>query len=87
MMSSLSTFLQALVLNGQAPATWSVDDIAQFNRDVMSQLGTIPVIGQDNGPVHVHEITPESIIPSVRQLITAGMVDLDKVRSLVASLS
>jgi hypothetical protein len=87
MMSSLSAFLLALVMNGVPPCDWTLVDIARFNRSVMSQLSTIPVIGQDNRPVHVHEIKPEAIIPSVDMLLQHGFVDLDKVRAVVASAS
>jgi len=84
MMASLSAFLQALVLNGTPPCIWTPADFTRFNREVMSQLGTIPVIGQDNGPVQVHEIKPEGIIPSVGTLIRNRWVDLEKVRRVVA---
>ncbi len=84
MMESLSSFLLALALNGRPPCTWNLGDIAAFNDNVMSQLTTMPIIGQDNEPVHVHEIRPEGIIPPVNMLLRHGMVDLDVVRRAIA---
>lgn len=87
MMESISIFLHALVMHGRAPSTWNLRDIQEFNRTVMPELGTLPIIGQDNGPVHVHEIKSERIMPSVNMLLRHGFVDLEKVREIVASTS
>ena len=84
-LSSVALYLQSVVMHGKAPHEWNEQDIARLNREVLPKLGDIPEIGDTAGPVSIHRIDQDRIIPSVRALCAGGIIDLGVVRELVAA--
>lgn len=87
MLSSIALYLQSIVMCGKAPDRWSFSDIAELNRDVMPRLCDIPEIGDADGPVVLHRIQQDRIIPPVRALCEAGLIDLAAAAEVVAGAS
>lgn len=83
MLSSIAMYLHSVVMLGKPPHLWSLDDISQLNR-VLPRLCHIPVIEDTEGPVAIHRIESDRIIPSVNVLSETEIVDLAAVASILA---
>ena len=61
---------------------WRREDIARLDRDLLPTLRDVPEIGDHAGPVAVNRVEQDRIIPSVRALCDAGIVDIDEARAI-----
>ncbi|WP_394831107.1 hypothetical protein LVJ94_31805 [Pendulispora rubella] len=83
-LSSVAMHLQGIVMHGLAPHEWNADHIMRLNRSMMPRLCDIPEIGDIAGPVTVHRIDPDRLIPSVSSLCEERIIDLARVAEIVA---
>ena len=82
-LSSVSLYLQSIVMHGVAPHEWNPDHIMWLNCNMMPRLCDIPEIGDATGPVAVHRIDQDRLIPSVSALCEARIIDLARVAAIV----
>ncbi|WP_394828059.1 hypothetical protein [Pendulispora albinea] len=83
-LSMVALYLQSMVMHGVAPHAWTTDHILRLNRNMMPKLGDIPEIGDAAGPVAIHRIDPDRLIPSVSALGEEGILDVARVAEIVA---
>jgi hypothetical protein len=84
MMSSIALLLQSVVMHGKALHLWTLDDMTRINLRVMPRLCDVPAIGDGAGPVAIHRIEQDRMVPPVSLLCRAGIVDLGGVAEIAS---
>ncbi|WP_394849232.1 hypothetical protein LZC95_17510 [Pendulispora brunnea] len=82
-LSSVALHLQSIVMHGIAPHEWDPGLITQLNCGMMPRLCDIPEIGDAAGPVAIHHIDQDRLIPSVDALCEAKIIDLARVKRII----